>query len=115
MIGLRKRGEWGIGHGVGEQIFEPGGHLVHGQGPHIQPDFELIVIVRPHDSDDGRGIRVIGENFLCSKFGNGGVESAPFSRNVQQGGEVREAGMRGATVDRAHAGFNGLELIQGFP
>ena len=114
MILLRKGGEWGISHGIGEEILEPGGHLVHGQGHHIQPDFQLIVIFRPHDSDNGSGIRLIGENFLCSKLGNRGVQPTSLARNVQKGGEVREAGMRGTTVDRADVGFNCLELIQGF-
>ena len=58
---LRKRGERGVGHGMREQLLEPARHLIHGQGHHIQANFQLIVVSRPHDSDDGRGVRRIGE------------------------------------------------------
>ena len=112
---LRKRGERSIGHGIGEQLLEPSGHRGHGQRHHVQPDFELIVIVRPHDSDNGGGIGMVGKNRLCSKFGNGGVQPAALSRNVQKSRKVRQAGMRGAAVDCSYAGLDGLEFIQGFP
>lgn len=115
VIGLWKGREWGIGHGIGEQCFEPGGHLIHGQGHHVQADFQVIAVFRSHDSDNGCGVRIIREQGLGSKFGHRGVEPASLSRNVQKDGKVREAGMRGAAVGRAHIGFNRLECLEGFP
>ena len=110
---LRKRGERGVGHGMREQLLKPGRHPIHGQGHHVQANFQLIAVSRSHDSDDGCGVQRIGEQGLRSKFRHRGVEPASGSHNIQKSGKVCQANMRRATVDRAHVGFDGFELIQG--
>ena len=68
--------------GKGEQILKPSGHLVHGQGHHIEPNFEVIVLSGSHDSNNGCGIRMLGEQGLCMKFGYRGVQAASFFHDV---------------------------------